>query len=95
MHDSGFRPSIDALFMTMAAEYGDRAVAVILSGTLKDGMRGAQVVFDVGGRTIVPDPPRSCIRRHAQQHHFQRSPEEILPAADLGRGLTQELGETE
>lgn len=95
VHDSGFRPSIDALFMTMAAEYGDRAVAVILSGTLKDGMRGAQVVFDVGGRTIVQDPREAAFDGMPNSIIFNDHPEKILPAADLGRWLTKELGETE
>jgi len=55
VQDSGFRPSIDAMFMTLAAEYGERAIAVVLSGLLNDGMRGAQVIYDMGGRTIVQD----------------------------------------
>ncbi|SPH21595.1 Chemotaxis response regulator protein-glutamate methylesterase [Ascidiaceihabitans donghaensis] len=95
VHDSGFRPSIDALFMTMAAEYGDRAVAVVLSGTLKDGMRGAQVIFDVGGRTIVQDPREAAFDGMPNSIIFNDHPEKVLPAADLGRWLTQELGETE
>lgn len=95
VHDSGFRPSIDALFMTMAAEYGDRAVAVVLSGTLKDGMRGAQVTFDVGGRTFVQDPREATFDGMPNSIIFNDHPEKILPAAELGKWLTKELGETE
>jgi len=92
VEQSGFRPSIDALFMTLAAEYGDRAVAVVLSGLLQDGMRGAQVIHDMGGRTIVQDPsdakhpsmPRSVI--HGDH------PEAIRTASELGVWLTSFVG---
>ena len=90
--DSGYRPSIDALFMTLAAEYGARSIAVVLSGTLKDGMRGAQIIYDVGGRTIVQDPddakfedmPKSVIRND--------HPEKISTAAELGAWIGRTAG---
>jgi chemotaxis response regulator CheB len=81
---SGFRPSIDALFMSLASEYRDKAIAVVLSGNLNDGLRGAQVINDMGGTTVVQDPreaqftsmPMSVIRRD--------HPKQILSAHDLG-----------
>ncbi|MGR3542377.1 MAG: chemotaxis protein CheB [Hasllibacter sp.] len=87
VRDSGFRPSIDALFMTAAASYGRGTVGVVLSGTLSDGMRGAQVIYDMGGRTVVQDPgeaeraemPRSVIRAD--------HPHAVRPADGLGRWL--------
>jgi len=92
VRDSGFRPSIDALFMSLAAEYGERAVAVVLSGLLKDGMRGAQVIYDMGGRTIVQDPrdadyssmPHSVIRND--------HPNAVLTASELGVWLASQIG---
>jgi len=94
VEDSGFRPSIDALFMTMAAEYGDRAIAVVLSGLLEDGMRGAQIIHDMGGRTIVQHPddaahpsmPASIIRHD--------HPIAIRTASELGTWLHSEVGTT-
>ncbi|MEM8836560.1 MAG: chemotaxis protein CheB [Pseudomonadota bacterium] len=92
VRDSGFRPSIDAMFMTLAAEYKDRAIAVVLSGMLTDGMRGAQVIYDMGGRTIVQEPsdaehssmPNSVIRND--------HPEVIHTATDLGKWLSSHIG---
>ena len=92
VRDSGFRPSIDALFMTAAASYGSGTVGVVLSGTMQDGMRGAQVIYDMGGKTIVQDPddarraemPRAVI---ANDH-----PRAVLPADELGRWLADLAG---
>ncbi len=60
---------IDAFFTSMAAGYGNRAVAVVLSGTGSDGTRGVSAVYAAGGVAIAQDPrdarfdgmPRSAI----------------------------------
>ena len=84
---SRFRPSIDALFMTAAASYGGGAVAVVLSGTMDDGMRGAQVIYDLGGVTIVQDPDDAERAEMPQNVIAADHPREILPAPALGRWL--------
>jgi two-component system chemotaxis response regulator CheB len=50
------RPSIDLLFESVADAYGQRAVAVVLSGTGVDGAAGLRAVKAKGGATIVQDP---------------------------------------
>jgi two-component system chemotaxis response regulator CheB len=92
VRDSGFRPSIDALFMTMAAEYGERAIGVILSGLLQDGMRGAQVVHDMGGRTIVQDPAEALHDSMPNSVIRSDHPKAILSATELGHWLTSVIG---
>lgn len=65
----GPSPSIDRLFDSLAHEWGDRAVAVVLSGTGSDGACGLRSVGASGGLTLVQDPesarfdgmPRSAI----------------------------------
>lgn len=84
---SGYRPSIDALFITMAAEYGENAVGVVLSGMLNDGMRGAQVIFDTGGVTVVQDPADAEYAAMPQSVINQDHPRTVLPADELGRWL--------
>jgi two-component system CheB/CheR fusion protein len=44
---------IDALFTSLAEEYGDLAVCVMLSGSGSDGARGLRVVKEHGGLTLV------------------------------------------
>ena len=50
------RPSIDALLTTASEVYGDRLIAVILTGSGSDGAAGAVDVKNAGGTVIVQDP---------------------------------------
>jgi len=60
---------IDIFFESLANEYGDKAIAVVLSGTGSDGTRGAAVVKEHKGTVLVQSPesakfdgmPRSVI----------------------------------
>ena len=47
---------IDVFFQSLAEAVGDRAVAVILSGTGSDGSRGLRAIKDADGLVIVQDP---------------------------------------
>jgi two-component system chemotaxis response regulator CheB len=50
------RPSVDALFESLAMEFGKRLIVVVLSGSLADGAIGVIKVKANGGRVIVQDP---------------------------------------
>ena len=53
------RPSIDLLFESVAVNFGDRSVAVILSGTGRDGAAGMRAVKQAGGITMTEDPSKA------------------------------------
>jgi two-component system CheB/CheR fusion protein len=52
---SGPKPSVDYFFTSLAQEKGEKAVAIILSGTGSDGAHGVRAVKAAGGITIVQD----------------------------------------
>lgn len=50
------RPSINVTLRSAAAAYGNRVIAVLLSGLLDDGAAGIWEISNRGGVTIVQDP---------------------------------------
>lgn len=50
------RPSADLLLQSVAASYGPRAIACVLTGTGSDGAVGASAVKSRGGTVIAEDP---------------------------------------
>jgi two-component system, chemotaxis family, protein-glutamate methylesterase/glutaminase len=54
--ESGLRPSIDALFRSVALDYGPQAIGVLMSGLLDDGVAGLRAIKAAGGVTVVQEP---------------------------------------
>ncbi|OLE97903.1 MAG: chemotaxis protein CheB, partial [Cyanobacteria bacterium 13_1_20CM_4_61_6] len=50
------RPSIDVMFDSAAATYGEHAVGVVLTGANEDGASGLAHIVGRGGRALIQDP---------------------------------------
>lgn len=89
----GPKPSIDLLFSSAAEWYGERLVAVVLTGMGSDGTVGAQTVKERGGTVIIQDPASA---------NFPSMPGSIsanlvdivAPIDHIGAELELALGET-
>ena len=53
------RPSAEMLFNSVANSYGERAIAVVLTGAGKDGITGVQTIHQQGGIVIAQDEKTS------------------------------------
>jgi two-component system, chemotaxis family, protein-glutamate methylesterase/glutaminase len=60
-HENSCRPSVDPLFRTAAARYGDGVLAIVLTGMGRDGLRGAEEVALAGGHILVQDEATSVV----------------------------------
>ncbi|GFO53487.1 hypothetical protein GMSM_04940 [Geomonas sp. Red276] len=87
------RHPVDRFFESMAADLGERAVAVVLSGSGLDGGSGARAVKERGGVVLVQDPSSAIKPSMPQNAITSGSAEFVLPAeelpvriADLARG---------
>jgi len=56
-----FKPSVDALFLSVAREYGARSLGVILTGMGNDGVRGLRAIKERGGRVLAQDETSSIV----------------------------------
>jgi two-component system chemotaxis response regulator CheB len=59
--ENGCRPSVDVLFRTVAATYGQAAVAAILTGMGSDGAKACKDLKASGARIIVQDEATSVV----------------------------------
>lgn len=89
--DTAHRPSVDVLFQSAAEAYGDRVLAVVLTGMGSDGTKGAAWVKAQGGR-VLTEAEESCVvygmpRAVAEAGLSDAS----VPLADMARAIVEGL----
>ncbi|MVN22418.1 chemotaxis protein CheB [Mucilaginibacter arboris] len=83
-HENRWRPSIDVLFRSAAANYNSKVTGIILTGLLDDGTSGMIAIKRCGGTCIVQEPDEA---------EFSDMPKSVLnhvevdyrvPVSDIG-----------
>ena len=54
------RPSIDVLFESASEVYGNKLLAILMTGANSDGTKGLIAVSQAGGRVVVQDPEEAA-----------------------------------
>lgn len=57
---NGHRPSVDVLFKSVAEEFGEKSIAMLMTGMGEDGAQGLGLVKAAGGMTIAQSE-ESCV----------------------------------
>jgi two-component system chemotaxis response regulator CheB len=78
------RPSIDLLFHSVADAYGDRAIAVVLSGSGVDGADGIRSIKAKGGTTIAQHPASAAHQGMPQAARATGCIDVTLPLEEIG-----------
>ena len=55
------RPSVDVLFRSVAQIYGERTLAIVLTGMGQDGLEGCEMLRNAGARIFVQDEATSVV----------------------------------
>lgn len=82
------RPSVDALFESVAREYGPAVIATLLTGMGRDGAAGLLEVRRAGGFTIAQDERTSVVYGMPREAVLLGAVERELPLAQIGSALS-------
>lgn len=83
------RPSINVLFESAALAFGERVIAVLLSGANADGANGMRKIKEAGGFTIVQDPATAEYPVMPQAAIDSGAGDEVLSVEEIGLRLVK------
>ncbi|ARE38361.1 Chemotaxis protein methyltransferase [Rhodovulum sp. P5] len=74
---------IDIFFASMAENFGENAIGIVLSGTGSDGTRGSIAINAAGGLVLIQDPEEAKFDGMPLSVRRAGVADEVLPAAKL------------
>jgi two-component system chemotaxis response regulator CheB len=83
------RPSADLLFSSLAASFGTQVIAVVLSGTGRDGADGVRDVKEVGGTVLVQDEASSEYFGMPSAAIQTGAVDRVLPLSEIAKYLVE------
>lgn len=85
------RPAVDVLFRSASSLYGDRLLAVVLTGMGRDGEKGSAVIRAAGGEVIVQDEPTSVVWGMPGAVAMAGQADRVVPLARIGQEIAATL----
>jgi two-component system chemotaxis response regulator CheB len=83
------RPSADLLFESAAASYGRRVIAVVLTGTGRDGAMGITAVKKMGGTVLVQEAKTAEFSGMPEAAIATGNVDFVLPLANMAKALVK------
>jgi len=85
--ENNARPAIDPMLRSVAVCCGNRAVGVVLTGTLGDGASGLWAINQAGGLTVVQDPKDAAFPEMPQTALRRMDPDHVAALQDMPKLL--------
>lgn len=85
--ENRFRPSVDALFRSVAYTYREKAIGIVLSGALDDGTAGLWSIKNFRGTVIIQEPAEAQFDSMPLSAREQVDIDYCLPVGEISRLL--------
>ena len=85
------RPAVDVLFRSAAKVYGNRLLAMVLTGMGNDGLKGSGQVVQEGGRVLVQDEASSVIWGMPGAVVNANLADKVLPLSEMAQEVVARL----
>ena len=89
--ENSCRPAADVLFRSVAKHFGDRTLAVVLTGMGKDGLAGSRAINAAHGHVLVQDEASSVVWGMPREVAEAGIADEVLPLDQLGDAIVQRV----
>jgi two-component system CheB/CheR fusion protein len=86
------RGTVDSLFWSLAAEYQERAIGVVLSGSAQDGSAGIREIKAAGGLTIAQQPEQAGVDGMPRAAIATGAVDVVLPVEQIAAELVRLAG---
>jgi two-component system chemotaxis response regulator CheB len=87
--ENSCRPAVDPLFRSASELFGNRTLALILTGMGHDGLRGAEQIRQAGGQVLAQDEATSVVWGMPGAVVAAGLAESVLPLDGIAGELTQ------
>lgn len=89
--ENSCRPAVDPMLRSVAAIFGSRTLAVILTGMGQDGLRGVTAVREAGGSVLVQDQASSVVWGMPGAVAQAGLADQVLPLSEMPAEITRRL----
>jgi len=91
-HENSCRPSADYLFRSAATVFGDRTIAVVLTGMGKDGLAGCRLLKERGAVVVAQHPDGCTVYGMPKAIAEEELADRILPLDRIAQWITHRVG---
>ncbi len=89
--DTLHRPSVDVMFSSANEVFGGRVLAAVMTGMGHDGLEGARLIKESGGRIIAQDEETSVVYGMPKSIVDAELADAVLPLDEIASALTSAL----